>query len=78
MSQAGDSARSALDGVQTAAAGTGAAVERLGGEALPEIGRLVGELQALVASMSRVSRELERNPGLLVQGRSPSPAGPGE
>jgi phospholipid/cholesterol/gamma-HCH transport system substrate-binding protein len=78
ISHAGQSAGSALDDVEAAATGTRTAVQRLEGEALPEIGRLVGELQALTASLSRVSRELERNPGLLLQGRSAAPAGPGE
>jgi phospholipid/cholesterol/gamma-HCH transport system substrate-binding protein len=78
MAQAGSSAGRALDGVQAAAAGTSSAVQRLEGEAMPELGRLVGELRALTASMGRVSRELERNPGLLLQGRAAAPAGPGE
>jgi phospholipid/cholesterol/gamma-HCH transport system substrate-binding protein len=78
MAQAGRSARLALDGVGAAATGAGAAVQQLEGQALPEIGRLVTELQATSASLGRVSRELEQNPGLLLQGRSPVPAGPGE
>lgn len=78
MEKAGRSATTALDGVRTAAAGAGAAVERIEGEALPEVGRLVGELQALSASLGRVSRALERDPGLLLQGRAPTLAGPGE
>lgn len=78
LGQAGRSASGALAGVQAAAAGTSTAVQRLEGEALPELGRLVGELQALTASLGRVSRELERNPALLLQGRPPSPAAPGE
>jgi phospholipid/cholesterol/gamma-HCH transport system substrate-binding protein len=78
LGQAGRSATGALAGVRAAAAGTGTAVQRLEGEALPELGRLVGELQALTASLGRVSRELERNPALLLQGRPPAPAAPGE
>jgi phospholipid/cholesterol/gamma-HCH transport system substrate-binding protein len=78
MAQAGQSARFALDGVGAAATGAGTAVQQLEGQALPEIGRLVAELQATSASLGRVSRELEQNPGLLLQGRSPVPAGPGE
>ncbi len=78
MAQAGRSATSALDGVQAAATGTSAAVQRLEGEALPEVGRAVDELRALTASLGRVSRELERNPGVLLQGRAPTPPGPGE
>jgi phospholipid/cholesterol/gamma-HCH transport system substrate-binding protein len=78
MAAAGDSARTALDGVRMTAAATGATVQQLGGEALPEIGRLVAELRTMTASLGRVSRELERNPGLLLQGRAPAPDGPGE
>jgi phospholipid/cholesterol/gamma-HCH transport system substrate-binding protein len=78
LAQAGQSARFALDGVGAAATGAGTAVQQLEGQALPEIGRLVAELQATSASLGRVSRELEQNPGLLLQGRSPVPAGPGE
>jgi phospholipid/cholesterol/gamma-HCH transport system substrate-binding protein len=67
-----------MEGVRDAATGAGATVQQLRGEALPEVGRLVADLQALTASLARVSRELERNPGLLLQGRPPAPAGPGE
>lgn len=78
MALAGQSARTAIDGVRDAAAGTDAAVRQLEGQAMPEIGRLVGELRTLTASLGRVSRELEQNPGVLLQGRPPTPAGPGE
>jgi phospholipid/cholesterol/gamma-HCH transport system substrate-binding protein len=78
LGQAGRSARGALPGARAPPAATATAVQRLEGEALPELGRLVGELQALTASLGRVSRELERNPALLLQGRPPAPAAPGE
>jgi phospholipid/cholesterol/gamma-HCH transport system substrate-binding protein len=78
MAQAGTSARVAMEGVRDAATGAGATVQQLRGEALPEVGRLVADLQALTTSLARVSRELERNPGLLLQGRPPASAGPGE
>jgi phospholipid/cholesterol/gamma-HCH transport system substrate-binding protein len=78
MAQAGTSARTALDGVGVAASGTSRAVERLEGEALPEMGRLVTELRTATASLGRVARELERNPAALLQGRTATPAGPGE
>ena len=78
MALAGQSARTALDGAAVTAKGAGAAVRQMEGEALPEIGRLVTELQQLTASLGRVSGELERNPGLLLQGRPTTPAGPGE
>ena len=50
----------------------------LDGEALPEVGRLVGELRGTAASLGRVSRELEQDPSLLVRGRAPAAPGPGE
>jgi phospholipid/cholesterol/gamma-HCH transport system substrate-binding protein len=78
MAQAGQSARLALDGVGATVTGTNDAVQRLEGEAMPEVGRLVTELRGLTASLGRVSRELEQNPAMLLQGRSPAPAGPGE
>jgi phospholipid/cholesterol/gamma-HCH transport system substrate-binding protein len=78
MAQAGQSARLALDGVGATVNGAGATVQRLEGEALPEIGRLVTELRATSASLGRFSRELEQSPGMLLQGRTPAPAGPGE
>ena len=78
MALAGASARTALDGVGQAAIGTSGAVQRLEAETLPEVGLLVVELRALTASLGRVSSDLERNPGLLLQGRAATPAGPGE
>ncbi len=78
MEAAGQSARTALEGVGVAATGTGAAMREVEGEALPEVGRLVVELRTLTASLGRVSGELERNPGLLMQGRAATPDGPGE
>jgi len=78
MAQAGESARAALDGVGSAASGTSAAAQRLEEETLPEVGRLVTELQALSGSLGRLSSDLERDPGLLLQGRAAAPAGPGE
>jgi len=78
LALAGQSARTALDGARGAATDAGIAVQRLEGEAMPEIGRLVAELRAAAASLGRVSRELEQNPGFLLLGRAPGPAGPGE
>jgi len=71
MALAGHSARTALDEA-------GIAAQRLEGEAMPEIGRLVAELRTAAASLGRVSRELELNPGFLLLGRAPGPPGPGE
>jgi phospholipid/cholesterol/gamma-HCH transport system substrate-binding protein len=78
MALAGTSARNALDGVDRAASGTSGAIQRFEAETMPEVGLLVVELRALTASLGRVSGELERNPGFLLQGRGTAPAGPGE
>lgn len=61
VAQAGQSARSALEG-----------------EAMPELRDLASELRRTAASLGRVSREIEQDPGLLVQGRAPAAPGPGE
>ena len=45
---------------------------------LPEAGQLVTELRQLTASLTRVARELEREPSSLVFGRKTPPRGPGE
>lgn len=47
-------------------------------EALPEARQTLTELRELTASLRRFSETLERNPGLLLQGRAPIPPGPGE
>ena len=56
----------------------GADVRRFGSHTLPEVQRLVAELQALSASLRRLADQTERNPGGLLLGRSPVPNGPGE
>ncbi|PRC91423.1 mce related protein [Solimicrobium silvestre] len=45
---------------------------------LPELDRLIGELNALSASMRRLSEQTERNPNSLLFGITPVPDGPGE
>ncbi len=56
----------------------GADVQRFGAETLPEMQRLLGELNVLSTSMRRLSEQTERNPAGLLFGRSPLPPGPGE
>ena len=74
-------------GVETAAASQSASktitavgtdVQRITAETLPELDRLLGELNVLSASLRRLSAQTERNPNSLVFGRSPVPDGPGE
>ncbi|MDH4305386.1 MAG: MCE family protein [Nitrospira sp.] len=45
---------------------------------LPEAGQLVTELRQLTNTLTRVARELEREPSALVFGRKTPPRGPGE
>ena len=74
-------------GLETAAASNsagktinsvGADVQRFSAETLPELERLLGELNVLSASLRRLSEQTERNPNSLLFGRSPVPDGPGE
>ena len=74
-------------GLETAAASksagktinaVGADVQRFTAETLPELERLLGELNVLSASLRRLSEQTERNPNSLLFGRSPVPDGPGE
>lgn len=60
------------------AEGIGAEVHRFAGESLPELQRLLMEMQALTASARQAMDELEQNPEVLVRGKAPLPAGPGE
>lgn len=59
-----------------AAVGTG--VKRFTADALPELERLLGEMNVLAASLRRLSEKVEGSPGGLLLGRSPVPPGPGE
>ena len=45
---------------------------------LPEAGQLVTELRQLTGTLTRVARELEREPSSLVFGRKTPSRGPGE
>ena len=56
----------------------GADVNRFGDETLPEMERLLGELDVLSTSLRRLSEQTERNPGGLLFGHRPVPEGPGE
>jgi phospholipid/cholesterol/gamma-HCH transport system substrate-binding protein len=56
----------------------GAGVKRFSADALPELERLLGEMNVLAASLRRLSEKVEGSPGGLLLGRSPVPPGPGE
>jgi phospholipid/cholesterol/gamma-HCH transport system substrate-binding protein len=73
------------DNVAVASASAGKTIDSVGGElerftgdALPELQRLMGEMQVLAASLRRLSEQTERNPSSLIFGSSPVPPGPGE
>lgn len=53
-------------------------LQRFTGEALPEARALVAELRTLTATLQRTVAEIERSPGVLLQGRPPAKRGPGE
>jgi phospholipid/cholesterol/gamma-HCH transport system substrate-binding protein len=73
-----DRARGTLDSARSALDGSRGDVAQFTGTALPETRELVAELRGLTATMRRVVDEVERNPGVLVQGRAPAKRGPGE
>lgn len=53
-------------------------LEQFSRQTLPETGLLVTELRQLAGTLSRVARDLEREPNSLVFGRTAPPRGPGE
>lgn len=65
-------------GAGTAVDSIGADVKRFTTETLPELERLLGELNVLSTSLRRLTEQTERNPTGLLFGRRPVPEGPGE
>jgi phospholipid/cholesterol/gamma-HCH transport system substrate-binding protein len=69
---------------RTAAAATGVVslastqLQGLGTDTMPELTRLLGELNALSVSLRRLTEQTERDPRGLLFGRKPVPPGPGE
>ncbi len=56
----------------------GAEVPRLSADTLPQLQRLLGDLNLLSGSLRRLTQQTERNPSSLLFGRSPVPPGLGE
>lgn len=56
----------------------GTDMQRLGSQTLPEIERLMTELNLLAISLRRLSDQTGRDPAALLFGRTPVPDGPGE
>jgi phospholipid/cholesterol/gamma-HCH transport system substrate-binding protein len=61
-----------------AGASTANAADSVRAETLPEARQAIAELRELTASLRRFSEALERNPGMLLQGRENAKPGPGE
>ena len=72
-----ETARASANAGRTVEA-VGADVKRFTEETLPELERLLGELDVLAASLRRLSEQTERNPRGLLFGHKPVPPGPGE
>lgn len=71
VSQAGASAAKAVSVV-------GSDAHRFTADTLPEVQRLLGELNDLSNSLRRLSEQTARDPAGLLRGRKPVPDGPGE
>lgn len=71
VAKAGTNVGSALDDVRTEA-------RQFATETLPEVQLLVTELRDLTGSLRRFSEQLERNPSVLLYGKSPLKRAPGE
>jgi phospholipid/cholesterol/gamma-HCH transport system substrate-binding protein len=74
----GDAAALASTRAGHAVDSVGADVQRFTSETLPELQRLLGELNVLSGSLRRLSDQAERNPAGVLFGRTPVPEGPGE
>lgn len=68
----------AIDHAKQTVDTVGSDVSHFTTESLPDVQRLIGELNALAASLRRLSEQTERDPASLIRGRSNIPAGPGE
>ena len=55
-----------------------AQLQGFGSDTMPELTRLLGELNALSVSLRRLTEQTERDPRGLLFGRKPVPPGPGE
>ncbi len=78
IEKAGDAAATASTNAGKAAESVGADISGYTKQTLPEVHRLLGELNALSVSLKRLIEQTERDPASLLRGRSPVPDGPGE
>ncbi|MFZ6820287.1 MlaD family protein [Undibacterium sp. Ji22W] len=73
-----DEAKLASKSAKQAMQGLDGGIHQITDETLPELERLLVELNALSASVKRLSDQTQRNPASLLRGRQTSPLGPGE
>lgn len=85
VGKSADAVRKMGDEAAQASASAGRTVDSIGGDvkrftadALPEMQRLMSEMNVLTASLRRLIEETERNPRGFLFGRKPLPEGPGE
>ncbi len=78
MEKMGDEVARTSAGAGQTMTEVGADMKRFTSETLPELERLLGELNVLSISLRRLSDQTERNPSGLLFGRAPVPEGPGE
>jgi len=73
-----DDTRSTSQRVGLAADKAASGVQQLRSETLPELDRLIAELNEVAATVRRLSEQTERSPSSLLTGAPPRPNGPGE
>ena len=78
IEKAGNEAAVASNSAGKTVESVGANIERYSAETLPEVQRLLIELNDLSVSLKRLVEQTERDPASLLRGRSPVPNGPGE
>ena len=78
IEKAGNEAAIASTSAGKTVTSVGANIERYSTETLPEVQRLLTELNELSTSLKRLIEQTERDPASLLRGRSSVPDGPGE
>ena len=78
IEKAGNEAAIASAGAGKTVISVGANIERYSAETLPEVQRLLTELNELSTSLKHLIEQTERDPASLLRGRSTVPDGPGE
>ena len=78
IEKAGNEAAIASAGAGKTVTSVGANIERYSTETLPEVQRLLSELNELSTSLKHLIEQTERDPASLLRGRSTVPDGPGE